>query len=79
MKTFHFELGHEDFSTLTVGELKAILDKFPDEMPVLATWEGIYTPFRAQRGAEVYFEVVTPKHWLESDNVPCLVFDVDNY
>lgn len=30
-------------STMTVGELREVLQNLPDDMPVLATWEGIRT------------------------------------
>jgi hypothetical protein len=81
MKTFHYPLGHEDFSTLTVAELKEILSKYPDEMPVLATWEGIFTPFCNEHypNEPEYnsIKVVTPDLWMPQDNIPCLIFDVD--
>lgn len=30
-------------STITVGELREVLQDLPGDMPVLATWEGILT------------------------------------
>jgi hypothetical protein len=36
-----------NIETLSVGDLKRSLAEFPDDMAVLATWEGIHTPFRA--------------------------------
>ena len=40
MKEFNYKLGHSAGETMTVSELKAELDKYPDDMPVIATWEG---------------------------------------
>ena len=42
MKTFNYKLGHEAGKTVTVSELKSALEKYPSDMPVLATWEGIH-------------------------------------
>lgn len=86
MKTFGNE--HYRESTITVGEMKAILAKHPDDMPVLATWEGIYTSFRGlnyfnPRNGETrdYVEVETPTNYFPFEDLkePCLVFDVDQY
>lgn len=71
MKTFRYPLGHKDGDTLTVGELKALLAEYPDDMPVLASWEGIHTFMRD-------VSVETPTHWHDEDNEPCLVFDVND-
>jgi hypothetical protein len=74
MKTFRYKLGHEAGKTMTVAELKAELDKYPDGMPVLATWEGIHTFFSPD-----CFEI---KEWSagnEEDREKCLVIDVDQY
>lgn len=34
--------------TMTVAELKEFLGKYPDEMPVVAAWEGQITAFRPE-------------------------------
>lgn len=47
MKTYYYEDGREIYSTMTVGELRAKLAEFPEDMPVLATWESVRTPFLA--------------------------------
>lgn len=39
-KVFHYPLGHVYRRTSTVGELMAFLSQYPQEMPVLVTWEG---------------------------------------
>lgn len=67
MKTFYYDHGAVMGATLTVGELKAVLANYPDEMPVLATWEGITTCFHAD-GVEV-------GQFFSED---CLVFDVND-
>jgi hypothetical protein len=46
MKTFRYALGHNALTTMTVGELRAKLAQYPDDMPVLGTWEGTSNPFR---------------------------------
>lgn len=49
MKTFRYELGHAYMETMTVSELIAKLSEFPGDMPVVGTWEGVCTPFTADR------------------------------
>lgn len=74
MKTFRYKLGHEAGKTMTVAELKEELEKYPDEMPVLATWEGMHTFF-----SPGCFEI---KEWStgnKEDVDKCLVIDVDQY
>jgi hypothetical protein len=72
MKTFRYPRGHKDGDTLTVGELKALLGKYRDSMPVLATWEGIYTLMHPDN-----VSLDTPTCWHDDDNELCLVFDVN--
>ena len=40
MKTFRYRLGHFAGQTMTVAELRAKLSEHPDDMPVMAYWEG---------------------------------------
>ena len=42
MKTFRYKLGHVAGKTMTVAELRAKLSEYPDDMPVMALWEGCY-------------------------------------
>jgi hypothetical protein len=72
MKTFRYPLGHKYGETMTVGEMKELLGKYEDSMPVLAAWEGILTFFEP-----CYVQVETPDHWHHEDIEPCLVFEVD--
>lgn len=78
MKSFHYITNDgrqiNCGETLTVRELQAILKDYPSDMPVLATWEGIYTFFR-DASEEGGFYVETPKQWENTEK--CLVFDVD--
>lgn len=70
MKTFHYREGHEWGKTLTVGELRVVLNEHPDDMPVLAAWEGIHTCFGP-------CEVEDLKYFHADDPKQALVFDVD--
>jgi len=74
MKTFRFELGHEAGETLTVSELKNELEKYPDNMPVMATWEGV----RAYIDADNFETDFVDKGKLE-DKEMCLIIDVEQY
>lgn len=73
MKTFHYPLGHVKGSTLTVGELQKLLSKLPDEMPVLAEWEGQLTFLTAENSEVAKYDAGTPE-----DECLCLIFDVNN-
>lgn len=75
MKTFRYALGHENGKTMTVAELREKLSEYPQDMPVLATWEGIITFFDPRPG---YFKVERYGDHPE-DNCECLVIDVDQY
>lgn len=55
--------------TLTVGELKRLLEPFQDDLPVVATWEGVYVAINSGYGQEN-----TPYTKLP----PMLVLNVDN-
>ncbi len=37
----------ESGKTMTVAELKAELNKYPDNIPVIATWEGVMVGINA--------------------------------
>ncbi len=41
MKTFYHKLGHVAGCTMTVSELKDVLDRYPGDMPVFGDWEGV--------------------------------------
>jgi len=53
--------------TLTVAELKKELDKYPDDMPVYAQWEGVY--------ACIDPDLMDTEHYKEVD---CLIIDVES-
>lgn len=40
-KVFHHKNGNQCGSTLTVKELRECLSAYPEDMPVMATWEGV--------------------------------------
>lgn len=42
MKTFIYKNRPGSVKTITVAELKRKLDKYPDDMPVLATFDGTW-------------------------------------
>jgi len=71
MKAFRYKLGHEAFKTLTVGELRMQLAAYPDDMPVLAEWEGQRTPVNHDIRVESY------SAGFELDRADCLVIAVD--
>ena len=73
MKTFRHKLGHESGKTMTVSELREKLNEFPQDMPVLATWEGIHTFFEPE-----HFQVERYGDHPE-DACDCLVIDVDQW
>lgn len=54
---------------LTVGELRVLLAQYPDDMPVVATWEGIVVNISRDR-----FSVGPAKR---KDTTDSLVIDVD--
>ena len=72
MKTFKYPVGHEAGRTLTVGELKGVLDQFSDDMPVMATWEGVFA-YMEHHSLEIVDK------GCPEDAAQCLVFDVEHY
>lgn len=72
MKTFRYPKGHLAGEALTVGELKEILSSHPEDMPVLATWEGCLVFVNKT-------EVDDITHYHEDDNCKCLIIDADDY
>lgn len=74
MKTFRYKLGHEAGETLTVSELKIELSKYPDEMPVMATWEGVNAYIDSED-----FEIYCVHKGNEEDEEQCLIIDVGRY
>ena len=74
MKTFRYPLGNEDGKTMTVAELRERLNEFPQDMPVLAEWEGIWVFIRPDR-----FKVERATGWHPDDNCDVLVIDVDQF
>ena len=71
MKEFRYPAGHSAGKTATVKEMREFLTRFPDDMPVMATWEGVWA-YVDPENAEV--EKVTKGN--DADACKCLVFDV---
>ena len=75
MKTYHYKKGHEAKTTLTVSELIEKLKKYPDDMPVIPTWESIHTSINSEE-----FEVVSGYHCGKPEEAEdILVIDVDQW
>lgn len=66
-----YDNGYEKNPTMTVGELKAKLDQFPDHYPVFATWEGVMAPIQPQN---IGVETIQ-----RTGGVQALVINVDEY
>jgi hypothetical protein len=67
---------YNEETTLTVSELRALLSRYPDNMPVMAQWEGMTIPFRDDSD---HVRIEAPEHLAEECREPCLIFDVDTF
>ena len=74
MKTFRFPAGHKAGQTMTVGELKNKLEAYPEDMPVLAEWEGCHAYIEPEM-----FEVMSVSKGHKEDECAGLVIDVNLY
>ena len=63
--------ANDDTETFTVAELKKFLDSFPDDMPIVAIWEGQISGFRP----EMFEQEEAPGHYAEK----LLTVDVETY
>ena len=72
MKEFNYSSGNPAGKTFTVSELKEFLDKYPDDMPVLATWEGTYNCFHTGN-----FEIEEYHAGDSRQECECLIIDVE--
>lgn len=73
MKTFRYERGHAHYKTMTVGEMVDYLQRYPSDMPVMATWEGVCCGFEIERS-----QIEADFHGgLKEDACDVLMFDVD--
>lgn len=70
MRTFYYPRGHARFSAMTVAELRALLAKYPDDMPVMAEWEAHYVAVPS--GEEGIFRDGN------GDDVPVLVLSAED-
>ena len=74
MKTFRYERGHVAGSTMTVKELRLALSEFPDDMPVMAEWEGCHAYIERDK-----LVVATVGKGCAADECEALVIDVNGY
>lgn len=74
MKVFRNAYGHEAGRTVTVGEMKTALDEYPDDMPIMAEWEGVNAYVDP---SEFGMELVSKG--MDEDEEVCLVMPVENY
>jgi hypothetical protein len=74
MKIFRYKLGHAAGETMTVAELRELLTKHPDDMPVFAEWEGVYAYVEPE-----FFRVEMVSKGMNADECECLVIDVNTY
>ena len=72
MKSFRYGLGHLAGKTVTVKELKDELDKYPDDMPVMAEWEAVTACIDPEE-----FSIQSISKGMEEDREDCLVIDVN--
>lgn len=72
MKVFRYSESNEAGKTITVKEMIEALSKYPDDMPVLATWEGIHTFIDGEFKTESYTS------GFEKDRELCLIIDVND-
>lgn len=72
MKEFRYSTEVLAGNTVTVKELMEALSKYPEDMPVMATWEGVH----AFIDPELFsVEVVSKGH--KEDDCDCLVINVN--
>lgn len=73
MKEFHTQRGHVALTTMTVAELRAALTQYPDDMPVIGTWEGQVKP--------INLAAMSVDPWsyggVPDERTDCLFIDVD--
>ena len=78
MKAFYYKNSsgslREAGKTFTVSELRAELSKYPDDMPVLASWEDVYA-FIYPKATRV--ETVPVVSACQDSCQQCLILDVN--
>ena len=74
MKIFHYAKTMQTKTTMTVRELREALMNLPGELPVFATWEGVYAPFLIGNFSRVNYDRCIPE-----DACEILEIDVDAY
>lgn len=66
--------GHRLGETLTVGELRELLDDYPADLPILATWDGGFAALYPDR-----FSLDEPPHRYMQGAPECLIIDVSEH
>lgn len=74
MKTFRYPRGHVHGTTMTVAELREKLNEFPQDMPVIAEWEGTWNFIEPDA-----FAVEKYEHGHPEDYADVLVINVENH
>ena len=59
---------------MTVGELRTALETYPDDMPVMAEWEGCHAYMES---SNLYVRFIDKGH--TNDRCHTLVIDVNKY
>lgn len=72
MKEFITRFGGKR-KTMTISDLKKKLDEFPDDLPVFATWEGVYAYIEPENFS------VEKLSKCRNEECNCLVIDVEQY
>ena len=75
MKVFHLVGGQVVGQTATIKELREALAAYPDDMPVMAEWEGVWA-FIDPKNFAVEPEV---HKGFPEERCPCLMLDVNEY
>ena len=71
MTEFGYSSQTKKQKTMSVGTLKAILEGLPDDLPILAEWEGITTPLNS-------FKVDVFEYYMNYDTPDSKTFAVLN-
>ena len=72
MKTWHYPHGRIALRTMTVGELRELLAGYPDDLPVVPTYEGTWGSLHQSCTA-----VESVSFGRDDDREHCLILDVE--
>lgn len=74
MRTYRYPLGHVAGQTMTVAEMRKVLEAYPDDMPVFCEWEGVWAYVEPEN-----FVVIDVDKGRDDESAPALVIDVNKY